>query len=93
MDSLPAERTFRNSSRTAESQACLLLCEKPARTVKAKRGKERDARRKEEKDCVKVTVAEDSVTAYIGNSGTNAMMDPDELAELLKRSEFHRMIR
>ena len=44
-------------------------------------------------DFVKVTVAEDSVTAYIGESGTKVMICPEELAELLKRSEYHRMIR
>ena len=93
MDSLPAKRMFRNLQGKRNHKACLLLCEKQARTVKAKRGKERDARRKEEKDFVKVTVAEDSATAYIGESGTKVMIYPEELAELLKRSEYHRMIR
>lgn len=45
----------------------------------------KEMRKKEQKDFVKVTVAEDSVTAYIGESRTKVMMDLEELAELLKR--------
>ena len=39
---------------------------------------------KEQKGFVEVTVAEDSVIAYIGESGTKIRMDPDGLAEILK---------
>ena len=48
---------------------------------KAKEEKEE----KEQKAFVEVTVAEDSVIAYIGESGTKIRMDPDGLAEILKR--------
>lgn len=48
---------------------------------KAKEEKEE----KEQKPFVEVTVAEDSVIAYIGESGTKIRMDPDGLAEILKR--------
>ena len=40
---------------------------------------------KEQKEFVKVTVTEDSAIAYIGASGTKIRMDPDGLAEILKR--------
>ena len=36
-----------------------------------------------------MTVTEDSVTAYIGESGTNARMDPDGLAEIMKKERFN----
>ena len=39
----------------------------------------------EQKEFVKVTVTEDSVIAYIGESGTKVRMDPDGLAEIMKR--------
>lgn len=48
---------------------------------KAKEEKEE----KEPKGFVEVTVAEDSVIAYIGESGTKIRMDPDGLVEILKR--------
>lgn len=48
---------------------------------KAKEEKEE----KEPKGFVEVTVTEDSVIAYIGASGTKIRMDPDGLAEILKR--------
>lgn len=48
---------------------------------KAKEEKEE----KEQKAFVEVTVAEDSVIAYIGESGTKIRMNPDGLAEILKR--------
>lgn len=40
---------------------------------------------KEQKEFVEVTVAEDYVTAYFGESGTKVRMDPDGLAEIMKR--------
>ena len=49
-------------------------------------GPEREEKgEKEQKEFVKVTVTEDSVIAYIGASGTKIRMDPDGLAEILKR--------
>ena len=36
-----------------------------------------------------MTVTEDSVTAYIGESGTKIRMDPDGLAEIMKRERFN----
>lgn len=48
---------------------------------KAKEEKEE----KEQKRFVEVTVVEDSVIAYIGESGTKIRMDPDGFAEILKR--------
>lgn len=49
-------------------------------------GPEREEKEeKEQKEFVKVTVTEDSVIAYIGESGTKIRMDPDGLAEILKR--------
>lgn len=42
-------------------------------------------RPKEQKEFVEVMVAEDSVTVYIGESGTKVRMDPDGLAEVMKR--------
>ena len=44
---------------------------------------------KEQKEFVKVTVTEDFVTAYIGESGTKIRMDPDGLAEIMKRERFN----
>lgn len=51
-------------------------------------GPEKAKEEKEEKEqngFVEVTVVEDSVIAYIGESGTKIRMDPDRLAEILKR--------
>lgn len=49
-------------------------------------GPEREEKEeKEQKGFVEVTVVEDSVIAYIGESGTKIRMDPDGLAEILKR--------
>lgn len=48
-------------------------------------GPEKAKEEKEQKAFVEVTVAEDSVIAYIGESGTKIRMDPDGLAEILKR--------
>ena len=48
-------------------------------------GPEKAKEEKEQKGFVEVTVAEDSVIAYIGESGTKIRMDPDGLAEILKR--------
>ena len=36
-----------------------------------------------------MTVTEDSVTAHIGESGTKIRMDPDGLAEIMKRERFN----
>ena len=36
-----------------------------------------------------MTVTEDSVTAYIGESRTKVRMDPDGLAEIMKRERFN----
>ena len=47
-------------------------------------GKEQN-RPKKQKEFVEVTVTQDSVTAYIGESGTKVRMDPDGLAEIMKR--------
>ena len=44
---------------------------------------------KEQKEFVELTVTEDSVTAYIGESGTKVRMDPDGLAEIMKREHFN----
>ena len=40
---------------------------------------------KEQKEFVVVTVTEDYVTAFFGESGTKVRMDPDRLAEIIKR--------
>lgn len=50
---------------------------------------EKEEAKKEQKEFVEVTVTEDSVTAYIGESGTKARMDPDGLAEIMKRERFN----
>lgn len=39
----------------------------------------------EQKEFVVVTVTEDYVTAFFGESGTKVRMDPDGLAEIMKR--------
>ena len=44
---------------------------------------------KEQKEFVEVTVTEDSVTAYIVESETKVRMDPDGLAEIMKRERFN----
>lgn len=44
---------------------------------------------KEQKELVKVTLAEDFVTAYISESRTKARMNPDGLAEIMKRERFN----
>ena len=44
---------------------------------------------KEQKKFVEVTFTEDSVTAYIGESGTKARMHPDGLAEIMKKERFN----
>ena len=44
---------------------------------------------KEQKEFVKVTVIEDSITAYIGESETKVRMDPDGLAEIMKKERFN----
>ena len=44
---------------------------------------------KEQKEFGKVTVTEDSVIAYIGESGTKVRMDPDGFAEIIKRERFN----
>ena len=36
-----------------------------------------------------MSVTEDSVTAHIGESGTKVRMDPDGLAEIVKRERFN----
>lgn len=48
-------------------------------------GPEKAKEEKEQNGFVEVTVAEDSVIAYIGESETKIRMDPDGLAEILKR--------
>ena len=50
---------------------------------------EKEETKKEQKEFVKVTVTEDFVTAYIGESGTKIRMDPDGLAEIMKRERFN----
>ena len=50
---------------------------------------EKEETKKEQKEFVKVTVTEDSVTAHIGESGTKVRMDPDGLAEIVKRERFN----
>ena len=40
---------------------------------------------KKQKEFVVVTVTEDYVTAFFGESGTKVRMDPDGLAEIMKR--------
>lgn len=55
----------------------------------SERKDEKEEAKKEQKEFIEVTVAEDSVTAYIGESGTKIRMDPDGLAEILKRERFN----
>ena len=50
---------------------------------------EKEETKKEQKEFVKVTVTEDSVTAYIVESETKVRMDPDGLAEIMKRERFN----
>ena len=66
----------------------LFTMRKTGWTLKAKRRKEQNQPKKQ-KEFVKVTVTEDSVTAHIGESGTKVRMDPDGLAEIMKRERFN----
>lgn len=50
---------------------------------------EKEETKKEQKEFVEVTFTEDSVTAYIVESGTKARMDPDGFAQIIKRERFN----
>ena len=55
----------------------------------SERKDEKEETKKERKEFVEVTVTEDSVTAYIGESRTKVRMDLDGLAEIMKRERFN----
>lgn len=55
----------------------------------SERKDEKEETKKEQKEFVEVTLAEDFVTAYIGESRTKARMNPDGLAEIMKRERFN----
>ena len=55
----------------------------------SERKDEKEEAKKEQKEFVEVTVTEDSVTAYIGESGTKVRMNPNGLAEIMKRERFN----